>query len=154
MEESANVPWFISVRLVVLSVILQLLLKVYSHNRVTDCNNFGIMSVVSEVFNHWYVYFVGLSEGLMLPKNQQSTSYQTPIHVLFPVTVPTLDTRAAVALGYCPAVLIPSMALLMVCGAGLSECLGWSTWTAQTGAHAGIGDPWHEEIGSDCKVVT
>lgn len=138
-----------------LSVILQLLLKVYSHNRVTDCSNFGIMSVVSEVFDHCCVHFVGLSEGLMLPKNQQSTSDSPrPIRVLFPVTVSTLDTRAAVALGCRPAVLIPSMSLFRVCGAGLSECLGWSTWTAQNGAHAGIGDPWHEEIGNDGEVIT
>lgn len=152
--ESANVPWFISVWLVVWSATLQLLLKVYSHNRVTAFNNFGIVSLVSEVFGHCCVHFVGLSEDVMLPKNQQSTSDgPRPTHILFPVTIPPPGTGAAV--GCYPAVLVCSfVSLLKDCGAGLSECPGWSTRIAQPGARTGIGDPWAAAIGSDHKVVT
>lgn len=138
-KESANVPWFISVRLVGWSVILQLLLKVYSLNRVTDVNNFSVMSVVSEVFDHCCVHFVGLSEGLMLPHNQQSsTEGPRPARVLFPVTIPTPDSGAAIVWVLSSSPHPQLVSLLQGCGAGLSACLGWSSQTAQPGAQAGV----------------
>lgn len=114
------------------------------------------MSVVSEVFDHCWVHFVGLSEGLMLPKNQQSSS-EGPSHarVLFAVPVPTPGIGAAIALGVLQQSSSVAVSFLEGCGAGLSACLGWSPRTAQPGAGipAGIGDPWHEAIGSDHKVI-
>ena len=72
------------------SVVLLLLFKAYSDNRVTDFNGFfcGIMPVLSKVFGPCCMH-LGVSEDFMLPKNQQSTS-DSPrtTDFLLPVTVP------------------------------------------------------------------
>lgn len=71
------------------SVVLLLLLKAYSDNRVANFKGFscGIMPVLFKVFGPCCMQ-LGLSEDFMLPKNQQSTSDSPRTTDLLPVTIP------------------------------------------------------------------
>lgn len=108
------------------------------------------MSVVSEVFDHCCVHFVGFSEGLMLPKNYRAPVMAPDLHVsCFQLQFPSLALEQPLHLGVLQQSSSVACAFTEGLWAGLSECLGWSTGTAQPGTCTGMGDPCHEAIGSD-----